>query len=125
MNDNEHGTHDDAAAQRAEAGTAGWEDAARLQLAATPDHADFYALTGEMVQTLHSLENLARVLQRQVAGYAHGRKVYDDTLQRDPRHRLAQAVTDLDILADRLRSAERAANAFWSGIGHIGVEVSP
>ncbi len=36
--------------------------------------------------------------------------------------RLAEAGTDLDILADRLLSAERAANAFWSGIGHIGVE---
>ncbi len=69
------------------------------------------------------------MLRRQVAGYAvaqqaRGRQVYDDTRQIDPARRLAEAGTDLDLLADRLRSAERAANAFWSGIGHLGVEDS-
>ncbi len=120
----------DTAAARAETGTAAWEDAVRLQRWATSDHPDFYALACETVATLHALEDLAVVLRRQVAGYAttqqaRGRQVYDDTRQIDPRHRLAEAGTDLDLLADRLRSAERAANAFWSGIGHIGTEASP
>ncbi len=120
-------TSGDTAAGRAETGTGAWEDAVRLQRWATSDHADFYALACETVATLHALEDLARVLRRQVAGYAaaqqaRGRAVYDDTREHDPRRRLAEAETDLEILADRLLSAERAANAFWSGIGHIGVE---
>lgn len=120
-------TSHDTAAGRAETGTGAWEDAVRLQRWATSDHADFYALACETVATLHALEDLAVVLRRQVAGYAaaqqaRGRQVYDDTRQHDPRHRLTDAATDLDLLADRLRSAERAANAFWSGIGHIGVD---
>src|SRR4051794_6771878 len=85
------------AVTRAEAGVSGWEDAVRLQRWATPDHADFYALAGEIVATLHALDDLARVLRRQVAGYADGRAVYDDTRQRDPRQRLAEVATDLDI----------------------------
>ena len=52
------------------AGTAAWEDAVRLQRWATADHADFYALAGEMVATLYALDDLAQVLGRQVAGYA-------------------------------------------------------
>jgi hypothetical protein len=132
MNTTDDSTTDDSsrgdtAAGRAEAGTAAWEDAVRLQRWATPDHADFYALAPEIVATLHALEDLARVLRRQVAGYVagqqvRGRAVYDDTRQHDPRRRLAEAATDLDILADRLLSAERAVNTFWSAIGHIGTE---
>lgn len=126
----QNGVEQDMAAARAQAGTTRWEDAVRLQRWAVPDHGDFYALAGEMVASLHAFEDLAVVLGRRVAGYAHtqqerGRVVYDDTRQHDPRHRLAEAATDLDILADRLRSAERAANAFWSGIGHVGTEDQP
>ena len=58
-----------------------WEDAVRLQRWATPDHADFYALAGEMVATLHALDDLAQVLRRQVAGYA------------DPAGRAARSTT--------------------------------
>jgi hypothetical protein len=120
-------TSGDTAAGRAETGTGAWEDAVRLQRWATSDHADFSALACETVATLYALEDLAGVLRRQVAAYAaaqqaRGRQVYDDTRQIDPRRRLADAATDLDLLADRLRSAELAANAFWSGIGHIGVD---
>jgi hypothetical protein len=122
MNATDENTSRDTAAGRAETGTAAWEDAVRLQRWATPDHADFYALGCEIVATLHGLEDLARVLRGQVAGYGTGRAVYDDTRQYDPRQRLADAATNLEILADALGSAERAANAFWSGIGHIGVE---
>ncbi len=126
--DGEAGTEAGAeAVLRAEAGTGGWEDAVRLQRWAAPNHADFYALGCEMVATLHALEDLTRVLGRQVAGYtaaqrARGRQVYDDTRQIDPRYRLAEAGADLGVLGDRLRSAERAANSFWSAVGHIGTE---
>ena len=122
MNATDENTNRDTAAARAETGTVAWEDAVRLQRWAPLDHADFYALACEIVATLHGLEDLARVLRRQVAGYGSGRAVYDDTRQRHPQHRLAQAASDLDILADQLLSAERTANAFWSGIGHIGVD---
>ena len=112
----------DTAAARAERGTAGWEDAARLQRWATADHADFYALAGEVVRTLDALDDLARVLGRQVAGYAQGRAVYDDTREVDPRVRLTDAVAELAQLSNALFVAERAANRFWSAIGHIGVD---
>src|SRR5215212_5313775 len=91
-----------AAVSRAEAGVSGWEDAVRLQRWAAPDHADFYALAGEIVSTLHALEDLARLMVRQVAGYAEGRTVYDDTRQVDPQRRLAEAAADLDVFADQL-----------------------
>src|SRR6185503_18811778 len=61
----------DTAVGRAELCTAGWEDAVRLQRWATPDHADFYALAGEMVA---ALDDLAHVLHRQVTRYGQGRR---------------------------------------------------
>jgi hypothetical protein len=119
-----------SAGRRAETGTSGWEDAVRLQRWAAPDHADFYVLGGEIVSTLYALEDLARVLARQVDGYAdtqaqRRRVVYDDTRKKDPRRRLVEAVAELDVLVDHLWRAERAANAFWSQIGHVGTELAP
>ncbi len=119
-----------SAGRRAEAGTNGWEDVVRLQRWAAPDHADFYVLAGEVVSTLYALEDLARVLGRQVTGYAdtqaqRGRLVYDDTREKDPRHRLVAAAAELDDFVDHLWRAERAANAFWSEIGRVGVELPP
>ena len=119
---------DDTAARRAEAGVSGWEDAVRLQRWATPDHADFYALAGEIVATLYALDDLAQVLRRQVAGYGQaqqdrGRRLYDDSYgQVDPAVRLADAVDELDGLAAHLPETQGSANRFWSAIGHIGVE---
>jgi len=123
------GTRDDRAVGRdtavrlAEAGTAEWEDAVRLQRWATPGHADFYALAGEMVSTLYALEDLAQVLGRQVSGYGRGRRLYDDTRQVDPAERLqvaASALQELHLLAS---SAADRANRFWTAIGHIGVDL--
>jgi len=124
----EGGTHSpDTAAGRAERGTAGWEDAARLQRWATADHADFYALAGEVVASLYALDDLAQVLGRQVAGYAdtqraRGRVVYDDTRQVDPMLRLVTAVEALADTRDALATATRVANEFWSAVGHIGTQ---
>jgi hypothetical protein len=132
--DNTNGTDDtggdgrDAAAvRRADAGTGGWEDAVRLQRWATPDHADFYALAGEMVATLRALDDLAQLLHRQVAGYARtqqdrGRWLYDDTREVDPAERLQTAVIALQELRSGASRAADRANTFWSAIGHIGTE---
>ena len=121
------GTGQDTAAGRAERGTAGWEDAVRLQRWATPDHADFYALAGEIVATLYALDGLGQVLGRQVATYAQtaqerGRVVYDDTRHVDPVERLQTAVITLGEMRSLASSSADRANRFWSAIGHIGVE---
>jgi hypothetical protein len=113
------------ALDRAAEGTDGWERAVRRQHHATPDHADFYALASEIVTTLHALDDLTEVLAGQVAGYAQGRPVYDDTRTVDPAARLADAAALLRDTRTALRAAALAANRFWSAIGHIGTETTP
>ena len=112
---------------RAEGGTAGWEDAVRLQRWAIPDHTEVYALAGEMVATLDALDDLAAVLGRQVAGYAdtqraRGRTLYDDTGQVNPMVRLVGVVEALADTRDALVVVARSVNEFWSAVGHIGTE---
>lgn len=113
------------AVAHAEAGTDAWRAAARHQLPATADHADFYALACEVVTTLGALDDLFRVLRSQVAGYAQGRSVYDDTGRVSATRRLQQAVSAIEATQTRLAQTYEAANEFWSAIGHIGVEVQP
>lgn len=112
------------ALDRAADGTDGWEQAVRFQRQATPDHADFYALAGEIVATLHALDDLTEILSRQVAGYAEGRPVYDDTRTVDPAARLGEATALLRDTRAGVRAAALASNRFWSAIGHIGTETS-
>jgi hypothetical protein len=111
------------AVPRATEGADAWSDVARYQRGADPDHSDFYAIAGEMVQTLVALQGTADVLRRQVESYAEGRAVYDDSGQVKPRLRLAEAAGCLLLTRDALGAAAKRANAFWSAIGHIGVEV--
>ena len=125
MNATDDNTDRDTAAGRAEQGTAGWEDAARLQRWAAPDHADFYALAAEIVATLHALDDLSHVVRRQVTGYGQGPQLYDDTHEIDPASRLTEAAVELGRLTEYLQAAQKPANRFWSAIGHIGVEVTP
>lgn len=113
-----------AAVVAAEDASTRWADAAWSQRSATPDHADFYALAGELVATLHRMQDLTAVLGRQVAGYAEGRAVYDDSYEIDPRERLADAVADLALIREALELAYRQSNRFWSTIGHIGIDAS-
>jgi hypothetical protein len=108
----------------AEAGAERWRAALVEQRHAPPDHADFYALAGEVVQTLRALEGFARLLADQVLAYGAGRRLYDDE-GGDPADRLADATADLTALRDHVDAAERDADAFWSAIGHIGEERSP
>lgn len=113
------------AVAHAEAGAEAWRAAGRHQLRAEADHADFYALAGEVVTTLAALDDLLRVLRSQVAGYAEGRPVYDDTGQVSVVRRLQGAVSAIEAAQTRLAQAHEAVNEFWSAIGHIGVEVQP
>ena len=111
------------AVQQAEAGVQAWRAAARHQLNAVPDHTDFYALGGDLVATLHALQDLARVLDGQVQHYGQDRAVYDDTHTADPQQRLTAAAIELEALAEVLGTAIWSADRYWSAIGHIGVEV--
>ena len=54
-----------------------------------------------------------------------GRLVYDDTREVDPAERLQVAAVALTELRSKPPAAEFWANAFWSAIGHIGVEGPP
>ncbi len=107
----------------AERGTQAWRRVVRVQIAAAPDHGDFYSLGGELVATLRALEALAGVLDRQVAGYGQGRVLRDDE-GRDPSRRLALAAAHLGDAGEALGRGARSANRFWSAIGHIAVEES-
>lgn len=108
----------------AEAGAAAWRAAVVVQRSATPDHAEFYEFAGHLVDTLRALDELGGVLGRQMAGYAEGRRLYDDE-GGDPRARLRAAGLHLAVVRQCAAEAERAANEFWSAISHIGVEVRP
>lgn len=114
-----------AAVVAAEAATAQWRAAAVAQRAASPDHGDFYALAAELTTTLNALHELTTTLARQVAEYGQGRAVYDDTRELDPHLRLAEAAEHLAATGCHLRRASDTANAYWSAIGHIGIEDRP
>ena len=113
------------ALRSAEASATGWAETVEHQQEATPRHADFYALAGEVVATLYALDDLSVVLARQVGGYGQGRALYDDTRAVDPADRLAEAVGCMRGMRSGLAATTAAANSFWSAIGHIGVEVAP
>lgn len=108
------------AAQYAATGAQAWRAVVHAQQAAEPGHADFYALAGELVDTLRSLDALVGVLTRQTGTYGLGREVYDDE-NANPAHRLRSAVLALVQARHDLSEAERSANRFFSAIGHIGV----
>ena len=71
------------ALRSAEAASTGWAETVEHQQQATPRHADFYALAGEMVATFHALDDLTVVLAAQVGGYGQGRVA----LRRHPHRR--------------------------------------
>jgi hypothetical protein len=118
------------AVRQAGAGARAWRAVVHAQQSATPDHADFYALAAELVDTLSSVSSLAGVLARQVETYAQrqpaGERVYDDSRTVDPVERLGDAAQALRALHDIVGDdALRLVNGFWNAIGHIGVEDIP
>lgn len=118
------------AVRQADAGARAWRAVVHAQQSTTPDHADFYALAAELVDTLFSIGSLAGVLARQVEGYTQrrpvGERVYDDSRTVDPVTRLDEAAEHLRAMGDVVGDdALRSVNAFWNAIGHIGVEDIP
>ncbi len=92
-----------------------------------PDHEGFYALAGEVVATLRQLDQLCRLLARQVAGYgdtatAVGGVLRDDEPGHDPGERVAIASSWAAQTAHLIAGAERAAGRFWSEIGHVAID---
>ncbi|MDN5859117.1 MAG: hypothetical protein L0H84_10880 [Pseudonocardia sp.] len=121
-------THNDSSGRpvavvHAEIGGDSWRSVVHAQQSATPDHGDWYAITGEAVDTLRCLAAVVSVLAQQVRGYGHGRVLRDDT-GLDPTVRLAQASSLAAQLRVEIDHAEATANRFWSQIGHIAVEVN-
>ena len=113
------------AAAAAETGSRWWALAARTQRTKrgdTVDHADLYGLAGEVVATLRALDELAGVLARQTAYYGVGRALRDDE-GADPAERIDQAASAADALGADVVGAARHANAYWSAIGHIGLDL--
>jgi hypothetical protein len=113
------------ALRSAEAAATAWKQAVEHQQDATPQHADFYALAGEMVATLYALDDLTVVLARQVGDYGQGRALYDDTRTVDPAERLTEAVAALRAVHTALGAVTPVVHALWNAIGHIGVEATP
>lgn len=122
-------THpDDArppALRQAAIGEQAWLAAAEEQLAARPNHSDFYALAGHLSPTLYTLMHLASTLRGQVSAYGDDRPIYDDTRAVDPHIRLSRAAEHLAQLRDALADAHRHTESYWSEISHIGVGVTP
>jgi hypothetical protein len=107
----------------AEIGGDSWRSVVHAQGVATPDHGDWYAITGELIDTLRCLSTLASIFSRQVAAYGRGRVVRDDEAGHDPAERLAIASSWAAQLSYELDRTERTANRFWTEVGHIAVEV--
>ena len=105
----------------AEAGTRAWRQAVDIQRTAAPDHTDFYALAGELVDTPQSPQALIGVLSQQVCAYDQDRVLRDDAGMA-PQVRLCAASSALNNAWFSIIAAERSANRFCSRIGHIGVE---
>lgn len=101
-----------------------WEEAVRIERTADPEHGTWYAIAGEMVGTLQALQSMTTLIANRLASYDEGRTVLDDE-GRDPAARLDECNAQLTELEAILLSADSAANAFWSSVGHVGVEVAP
>lgn len=112
------------AVQHVESAAEACRSAFLTQRTASPDHADFYALAGAVVDVLRAVDALLGVLAQQVGRYGVGRRLYDDE-GHDPAERLAGAVAHLGMARDALGTADAAFSAFWSSVGHIGMEVEP
>lgn len=89
-----------------------------------PAHEDFYVWGWALSELTMRLQDGARVLGRQVAGYGDRRILRDDE-GADPAARLVEAGEHLAALVSALDQANRAARLYHSAVGHIAVEVDP
>lgn len=106
--------------RHAEAGTAGWREAARAIQSERLDHDVMYQLGAQLSETLRAIETVARVLAGQVEAYPEGRRLRDDEGD-GPLLRLAEAGAALAWVRQGLSEADRAVQRYWSAIGHIGL----
>ncbi|MEJ3652043.1 hypothetical protein WEH80_03400 [Actinomycetes bacterium KLBMP 9759] len=111
------------AVMQAQTGATSWRSAVNSQQQADSDHGDWYAIAGEMVDTLRCLSSLTTVLAQQIGGYGQGRVLRDDDPTVDPAERITDTVRRAEWLRAHLDIAERSADDLWSLIGHIAVEV--
>lgn len=114
-------TADRTASDHANTGASAWRAAVHAQLAAEPDHSDFYVLAAHLIDSLASARSLSGVLQQQVERYGTGRGLYDDSGTVDPRERLELALLELEEVGVALDETLQYLNRFQSAIGHIGV----
>jgi len=89
-----------------------------------PAHEDFYVWGWALSELTMRLQDGARVLGRQVAGYGDRRILRDDE-GADPDARLVEAGEHLAALVSALDQANRAARLYHSAVGHIAVQVDP
>lgn len=99
-----------------------WRAAVHAQLAAEPDHSDFYSLAAHLIDSFASVRSLTGVLERQVERYGTVRGLYDDSGTVDPRERLELALLELEEVGVALAESLHYLNRFQSAIGHIGVQ---
>lgn len=90
-----------------------------------PAHEDFYVWGWALSELTMRTQDAGRVLGRQVAGYGSRRILRDDEDGHDPAARLREAGEHLQEMVAALDRANRAARAYHSAIGHIGVQVDP
>lgn len=103
------------------AGAKSWRAAVQVQRTAELDHADFYAITADLVDTLAAVAGPAGVLAWQVVHYGDARPVHDDAGVVDPREWLDVTTLAPPELAARVRAADRLTNTIWSRSRHVGV----
>lgn len=89
-----------------------------------PAHEDFYVWGWALSELTMRLQDGARVLSRQVAGYADRRILRDDEGE-DPAARLLEVREHLTELVSALGRANEAARLYHSTVGHIAVAVDP
>lgn len=89
-----------------------------------PAHEDFYVWGWALSELTMRLQDGARVLGSQVAGYGDRRILRDDE-GADPAARLVEAGEHLAALVSALDQANQAARLYHSSVGHIAVQVDP
>lgn len=97
----------------------------RQQQDGDPTHEHFYVWGWALSELTMRTQDAGRVLSRQVSDYGSRRILRDDEDGRDPAARLQEASEHLQEMVAALDRANRAARAYHSAIGHIGVQVDP
>ena len=87
-------------------------------------HEDFYRWGWALSELTGTVEEVARMLGRQVSAYGDRRVLRDDE-GGDPYARLAAARAHLDEAGAALSAANMSVRAYHSAVGHIAVEVDP